>query len=176
MRKIDDNVLIKMIKEKIPRKTIAKHFSCSEAAISKKLKRLIIPPESFENLSPKEKIFVISKLENKSNVDAAMSAYECTSRDSAKSLGHNLMKTEKIASVIEEMHNQGLTIPYRLARLRKLVDHPDPNAALKALDMSFKLDSSYAPEKHMALNVNVDISPRKSKTSGKWQARLPRKL
>ena len=57
----------------------------------------------------------------------------------------------KIA-VAEILQRNGLTKQYRVNRLRELVDSLDSNVALKAIDMTFKLDGSYSPENH---NVNV---------------------
>jgi hypothetical protein len=148
-----------MVKQHKQQKEMAAFFGCSDAAISKRLKRLIIPPESFEVLTDKEKKFVISKLSGKTNTAAAMDAYECTSLDSAKNLGSHLMQSQKIMDVIAEMSKQGLTVPYRIGKLKTLIDHIDPNIIHKGLDMSFKLDGSYAPEKSLNLNINLDISP-----------------
>jgi hypothetical protein len=53
------------------------------------------------------------------------------------------------------MNHCGLTKGYRVRKLKSHVDNRDPNVSLKGLDMSFKLDGSYAPEKH--LNVNLDL-------------------
>ena len=56
-----------------------------------------------------------------------------------------------------ELHGAGLS-----NRIKRLVDHivnRDPNVSLKALDMSFKLDSSYPPQKNINLNTDVPIQP-----------------
>ena len=75
MKKIEDDTLQKMIAEGKPQKEMAKFFGVSDAAISKRIKRLnqAEPPESFKALSPGEKKFVLAKLEGKSGSAAALS-------------------------------------------------------------------------------------------------------
>jgi hypothetical protein len=66
------------------------------------------------------------------------------------------MVKDEIKMAIDELMNHcGLTKGYRVRKLKSHVDNRDPNVSLKGLDMSFKLDGSYAPEKH--LNVNLDL-------------------
>ena len=62
-------------------------------------------------------------------------------------MGSQLMDKSEVQSAIKEMQACGLTMRYRMNRVKSHVDNRDPNVSLKALDMSFKLDGSYAPEK-----------------------------
>ncbi len=97
-RKINDDELIRMFEEGIPQKDIAAHFGCSPPAVCQRLKRLIPPevPESLEALTPKQQSFALQVAGGKSQTAAAMDAFDCTSRDSAKAMGYQMMKREEI--------------------------------------------------------------------------------
>lgn len=158
-RKIDDAILLEMVNEGKEQKEIAEYFGVSPSAVCQRVQRLLPQmPESFEKLTPQQQKFVISKLEGKTNTQSAMDSYECTSLESAKAVGSNLMNNPKVTDAIAEMTQQGLTMHHRIGRLKYLIDHRDPNVVHKGLDMSFKLDGSYQPEKSMALNLNIEIS------------------
>ncbi|MFA4919523.1 MAG: terminase small subunit [Thermodesulfovibrionales bacterium] len=159
MRKTDDEIILKMLKEGKTQKRIAEHFGVSPVAIHKRLKRLSLPPppESLQKLTKKEQKFCIAIAQGKTQTQAAMDSYETSSRKSAKVIGSQLMaKPEIQMSIPELMDYCVIDKPYRIRRLKQIIDSPDLNIAYKGLDMSFKLDGSYAPEKY--LNVNVDIS------------------
>jgi hypothetical protein len=146
-RKIIDNELLSMLKEGKSQKACAVRFGVSEPAITKKLKRLSPPPEpeSLKKLTPKEQKFVVAVAEGKSRTAAAMEAYDVSSRDSAKTLQNTLMQKDDIKIAISElMQIYGLTHGYRINKLKSHIDHVDPVVSLKGLDMSFKLDGSYA--------------------------------
>jgi DNA-binding Lrp family transcriptional regulator len=157
---IDDEKLLSMIKE-MPQKEIARHFGVSPSAVCKQLKRLLPAPETIldkYDLTKKEKAFIKAKAAGATNTQAAMNAYETTSMESAKSLGSALMNKPEIKESIQDiMENEGLTRTYRVVKLKKHVDNRDPNISLKGLDMSFKLDGSYAPEKHEVASINLNI-------------------
>jgi hypothetical protein len=109
------------------------------------------------DLTDQQKHFVIEKAKGKTNTQAALASYEVTSMQSAKVIGSQLMGKPEIEMAINElMAEAGLTKRYRLRKVRQHIDHPDPNVSLKGLDMSFKLDGSYAPEKHMNLDIDID--------------------
>lgn len=148
-----------MIKQGIPQKDIAKHFGVSCPAICKRLKRLSPQPEVIldkHNLTDKEKAFVIEKTKGKTNTQAVLSSYEVSSMESAKVIGSQLMAKPEVKMAIDELMEQhGLTRSYRVQRIKHHVDHADPNVSLKALDMTFKLDGSYAPERHAVANFSI---------------------
>jgi transposase len=150
MRRTNDEEILRMLREGKQQKEIANHFGVTPSYICKRV-RLLLPqdePESFRNLTDKEKRFVLEKARGKTNLDAAMKSYDVTSRESAKVLGSNLMDKEEIRLAIDELMEQaGMGRRYRVQRLKTCVDHPDPNVTLKALDQSWRLDGSYAPEK-----------------------------
>lgn len=155
MRKTDDNKIFEMLREGKSQKEIAEHFEVSPAAICKRVKRLLPPPKSLDNLTDKEQKFCIEVASGKTQTQAVINSYEVTSRESAKVLGSQLMSKPEIKMAIDElMDYHGLTRSYRIQRLKHHVDHSDPVVSLKALDLSWKLDGSYAPEK--LINMNYD--------------------
>ena len=146
MRKTDDSIIIEMLAQGKLQKEIAEHFNVSPAAICKRVKRLqpIEEPESFKNLSQKEKKFALEVADGKSQTNAALASHDCTSRESAKAMGYQLMQKPDIQMAVSElMQEEGLTKRYRVQRLKNHVDHSDPGISLKALDQSWRLDGEY---------------------------------
>lgn len=158
MKKVDDEKLIEMLEQKIPQKEIAAFFGCAESYITKRKKRLLTPNmdelETFSGLTDQQKRFVLAKAEGQTNVQAVTNSYEVTSKESAKSLGTQLMQNPVIQKSLTELMNiHGLTREDRIKQLRKLVFHNDGNISLRALDQTWKLDGSYAPEQHVNYTV-----------------------
>ena len=158
-RKIDDTLLLEMLREGKMQAEAAAHFNVSPAAVCKRLKRLSSPsPESIlekHGLTERQGAFAIERAKGKTATQAAMASYEAGSIESAKAIGSQLMKQAEITSAIEELMNvHGLTKDYRIGRLKTIVDHKDPIVVHKGLDMSWKLDGSYAPEKHTHIGVS----------------------
>ena len=150
MRRTDNETIRRMKAEGKTGKSIAEYFGVSVAYICKRWKRIqpVKEPEIFSSLTGKQKKFVLAKAEGKSNTNAAMEAFEVTSRDSAKALGHNLMKDPDIDRAIQEiMCEEGLTRRHVIRRLKELVDCADGNIAIKGIDVANKLSGDYAPEK-----------------------------
>lgn len=150
MKKIDDEVLTKMIAEGKPQREMARLFDVSDAAISKKIKRLTqaAPPESFAGLTSKKKKFVLAKLEGKSNTAAALDAYNCGSVESAKTIGSKLAGDPDVSTAISDlMHQEGIGRRYRVKRLRDVINAADLGIVTRGLDMANKLTGDYAPDK-----------------------------
>ena len=164
-RKIDINELEQMLKQGMPKMKIAEHFKVTPAAITKACKKLMSIPESFASLTDKQKKFALSIAQGKTATQSALDAYECSSRKSAKVLGANLMADPDMrAAIADILAEEGLTKRYRIQRLKHCVDHKDPTVCLKGLDMSFKLDGSYAPEKQINLLTSLpEVSERRRK-------------
>lgn len=162
-KKIDDNVLLEMYRNGIPQKDMAKHFGVSEPAISKRLKRILPQPESLESLqilTPPQQNFVLEKAKGATDINAALASFNCTSPNSAKALGHKLMKRNDIQLAVSEvMQQEGLTRRRRVRKLAQHINNADPNISLKALDQSWKLDGAYAPEQHQHLHLSVRDIP-----------------
>jgi hypothetical protein len=156
-RKIDDTQLLEMLKQGKMQKEIAEYFGVSPAAVCSRLKRLLPQPEAVldrYDLTDQQKQFVIEKAKGKTNTQAALACYEVSSMQSAKVIGSQLMSNPEIGMAINELLELHLPQCYRVRKLRSHADNPDPVVSLKALDLSWKLDGSYAPEKH--LNVEID--------------------
>lgn len=157
-KKINDEKLLEMFQAGKSGKECAEYFGVSPAAISKKLKRLqpSAPPESLTALTPKEQRFVLERARGKNQTEAALAAYECGSRQSAKVIGSNLMRRPEIELAITDlMAEVGLTKRYRLSKLKQHVDSRSADISLKALDQSWKLSGDYAPEKHMVATIDI---------------------
>ena len=90
-RKINDSRLITLKNEGRLQKDIAKILGVSEPAITKRLNRLFPeryePPKSLEVLTDKEKRFAIERAGGRTATEAALNAFECSSRNSAKVIG-----------------------------------------------------------------------------------------
>lgn len=178
MRKTNDLEIIRMHDEGKTGVEIAAHFGVSSAAVSKRLKGLLPArePESFGSLTDKQKKFVLAKAEGKSNTSVAMEAFDVTSRDSAKAIGHELVQDPDIKLALSDlMAQEGLTRRHRVRRLRDAIDHPDPNVSLKGLDQSWKLEGLYGVEAPIVqLNFNTLIM--EAHAIDKEIARLEREL
>jgi hypothetical protein len=147
MRKINDDLLRQMLDDKKSQREIAVHFGVSDAAISKRIQRLKLMalPESVTKLPPQQQRFVLIKAGGASNLEAAQASFDCSNSDSAKSIGCKLMSEPDITTAIKDiLAQEGYPIRKRLKRLGDLIDCPDLTVAGKGLDMSFKLDGSYA--------------------------------
>ncbi len=158
-RKTNDQEILRLLQEGKNQKEIAHHFGVSPVAIHKRLKRLTPAPEipNFNKLSQKEKKFVVEKVKGKSNIQAVTISHDVTTKESAKSMASQLMaKPEIQMSITELMEYCGIDKPYRIRRLKQIIDSSDLNIAHKGLDMSFKLDGSYADEKHLHGVVSID--------------------
>ena len=157
MRLIDDKAMLEMLDQGLSQKQVAGQFKVSEAAISKRLKRLrsYQLPDSFERLTSKQQKFALSIAEGKSQTAAAMEAFDCTDRTSGKALGSRMMKDPDVSIAIQDLlHQEGLGRRDRIRRLKALVMSKDLSVAGKGLDMAFKIAGEYAPEQ---IDMNTRI-------------------
>jgi predicted transcriptional regulator len=160
MSKISPEALLRMVEEKASRRDMAARFGCSEAAISKRLSRMTATPAEplkIDNLTPKEKSFVVAMARGESQTSAAWHAYDCGSRNSSKSLGSTLMKNQNIKEALEEIRDREIPIAHLVKKLRMHVDSHDPSTSLRAVDMGLKLHDAYPATKNMNLNANIDV-------------------
>jgi phage terminase small subunit len=160
IKKIDSEILGKMIAEGKPQKEMALFFGVSEAAISKRIKRLKRPdtPDSFKKLTLGEKRFVLAKIEGKSGTASALEAFNCGSVQSAKAIGSRLSNDPDIRIAINDlMHQEGIGRRMRTRRLRDVIQAQDLGIAAKGLDMANRLTGEYAPDK-------IDINNQHSQT------------
>ena len=165
-RKIDDNLLLQLFREEKDKKGIqkklAEHFNVSPVAIHKRLKRILPKPQSLEKLTDKEQKFVVAVASGKSRTQAAMDSFDVSTRASAKAMQNALMQKDDVRIAINELLEiYGLTRGYRINKLKTHIDHVDPGISLKGLDMSFKLDGLYAPEKHINVNFDYQVESKR---------------
>ena len=164
MKLINDEIMMEMLNNGFSQKDVAQRFSVSEAAVSKRLKRLRAYqlPESFDKLTLKQQKFALSVAEGKSQTAAAMEAFDCADRTSGKALGSRMMKDPDVSIAIQDLlHQEGLGRRDRIRRLKALVMSKDLSVAGKGLDMAFKIAGEYAPEQidinARMLSVHADI-------------------
>ena len=155
MRKIIDTELLELLDQGMTQKEAAQHFNCSEPAISKRLRKLRQRiPKAFDKLNVKRQNFAIALATGESKTKAAALVYNTSTVDSARTIGKRLGADSDIQTAVAEiLQRNGLTKQYRVNRLRELVDSLDSNVAIRAIDMTFKLDGSYS-ETH----VNVTLT------------------
>ena len=163
MKKIDDTILVEMADRGEPQKVIAQHFAVSEAAISKRLKRLRMQNAHaavLSKLTEKEKVFVAEICSGTSQTQSALAAFDVGSIDSAKSIGNRLMKDSDIQRAISSiMEEQGLTRTHLIRRLKSHVDGPDAQVSIRGIETGLKLFDAFPSIKNLNLNVNADVSP-----------------
>lgn len=164
-RLINDEELIELLKQGETQKAAALHFGVSEAAISKKIRRLLPPPDLDKySLTQKQKAFIVEKVKGVSNTDAAMKAYDCKDRASAKTLANTLLKKADIqASITELMEVCGVGRFQRVKKLSEFVNHRDPAIGIRGLNMAFKLGKDYPSDTNVVgqsnsftqININI---------------------
>ncbi len=150
MKKINDGKLLELLNSGKNQKQAAAILGVSEPAVSKRLKRLMPVPETphFDQLTNKEKRYVIERVKGSTQTQSALKSFECGSMESAKVIGSQLAKKPDIEmSITELMSHCGIDIKYRMRRLKQIIDSKDLGIVHKGLDMSFKLEGRYAPEK-----------------------------
>jgi hypothetical protein len=159
-RKINDTKLLEMMEQGKTTKELADYFKVSDTAIKKRKRKLKayqgVIPESVRKLTPKKKAFVLAHaLEGKTKTEACLASHDCKNREVAKALGSKLSHEPDIQTALADlkksmtsiMIEEGFSTRGRIRRLRDIADSTNQADALKALDMSFKLDNSYAPDK-----------------------------
>jgi len=165
MRKINDKELLYMIDKNTPQKDMAAHFGVSDAAISKRLKRLrqiATRPAILDKLTDKEQRFVAEIVSGKNQTQAALSAFNVGSMDSAKTIGCRLAKDPEIQGAITAvLESEGLSRRYLVRKLKNHVEGIDPNVSLRALDIGLKLHDAYpaTTTKNLNINATLDIDP-----------------
>lgn len=132
-----------------------------------------------DNLKPKEKDFTKEYIANGNNAKkAAKKVLPHVTDGSAGVLGHRMLKKVKENGLLEkylpekhllEKHRQFLDAPkitryFKKGEIETEVEEFD-GTAVKALDMAYKLKGSYAPEKNMNVNVNVEMIPDEKLTA-----------
>jgi hypothetical protein len=108
--RIDNEEILTMLKEGKLQKEIEEHFGVTPAAICRRVKKMLPPPESLDDLTDKERKFAIEKSKGKTATEAALSSFEVASRESAKVIGSQLMGKDNVQVAIKDlMEFHGLT-------------------------------------------------------------------
>lgn len=77
--------------------------------------------------------------------------------DSARSLGSQLLSDPKVQKAIADQLPDDLLAEKHLALLNKMEgEEIDVNAVSKGLDLAYKVKGTYAPEKKISLNRNIN--------------------
>lgn len=159
MSKIHYDELQTMLKNGQSQADCSRHFQVSEAAISKAVKRLKSAeiPSSMEKLSTKARTFVLNLAEGKNATEAALVAYDCKTRDVARTMGCRMAKEPDIELALADLLAQeGLPKRERIRHLKRLIESNDLSAVSRGLETSFRLDGSFV-EKHMVIVEHRDI-------------------
>lgn len=119
-------------------------------------------------LTKKEKGFVKDMLKTDNATFAALNNYDIRSEDKENVAGaigsENLTKPKIIKAIadrlpddlLEERHLELLNKREVIKMFNgegKVIDQPDTQAVSKGLEMAYKIKGSYAPEKHVNLNL-----------------------
>jgi Mn-dependent DtxR family transcriptional regulator len=131
--------LMALLDQGLTQKQASERLGVSPAAVSKRMKRL--PPPSLTKLTPKERMFVEGRVKGLNQAESVCQAYDVSSRQSAKSLGHTLSKNPNITKALADlMEHHGIGRSRRVQKLAQHIENLDATVSLKALDTSFKLD------------------------------------
>jgi predicted transcriptional regulator len=131
--------LMALLDQGLTQKAAAERLGVSPAAVSKRMQRL--PPASLAKLTHKERKFVEGLSKGLSKTEACNQAYDVSSRDSAKALGHTLSKNPEVCTALADlMEHHGIGRSRRVQKLAQHIENLDATVSLKALDTSFKLD------------------------------------
>lgn len=121
-------------------------------------------------LTHKEKGFVEDFVRTNNGTLSALNHYDTTNPDVAAAIASENLNKPKIQKAIAEMLPDDLLAERHLELLNKrevskvdgeIIDVPDTQAVSKGLDMAYKLKGSYAPEKTINQNVNLNITDKK---------------
>lgn len=143
-----------------------------------------------DKLTKKQRIFVEHYALTENGVQSALKAYDIKSEDPtnvAKVIaGENLTKPNLINAIEEKKLSIAERIPDDLLvkRHTELLNQKDPitgkldaQAVGKGLDMAYKIKGTYAPEKTVNLDVNVDITnPQTISLAKEYEEKLKNNL
>lgn len=120
-------------------------------------------------LTKKQKVFVEEYAETGNGTQSALKAYDTDSPKVASVIAVENLAKPSIKEALEEalpdsmlleVHREGLYATKPIYVEGKRVDEDaDFTVRAKYLDMGYKLKGSYAAEKHLNLNVELDLPP-----------------
>ncbi|MDE2232919.1 MAG: terminase small subunit [Patescibacteria group bacterium] len=121
-------------------------------------------------LTKKQRKFVNAYVEGKPGVKAALEAYDTEKYNVANAIAtENLQKP----AIVAELHKLGFDSNNAKRVVGEILndDTVEPTARLNAADKVFKVNSDYAPERRVNLNLDADLTERESRI-GETLARL----
>jgi len=145
MRKIESDEELLQLCETMTGREAAKYYGVSEAAISKRLKRLRqqAPPESLSRLTEKQRKFAVCLTQGMTQTDACMQSHDVVDRNSAKSLGHKLARDPDVSTAVADLLAQvGIPKRRRAERLADMIESADLGIVGRGLELSYRLDRS----------------------------------
>ena len=150
--------LMALLDQGLTQKEASEQLGVSPAAVSKRMKRL--PPPSLTKLTSKERKFVECRAKGVSQTESACQAYEVSSRQSAKALGHTLSKNPNISTALADlMEYKGIGRERRVEKLAEHIENQDPTVSLRALDAAFKIDGYQTKNDAQEVTIKlVDLS------------------
>ncbi len=108
-------------------------------------------------LTKKRKGFVKDYLETGNGTLAVKENFDVVNENSARVMASQLLDDPKVQKAIQDALPDYLLAEKHLALLNKMTgDEIDVNAVKSGLDMAYKLKGSYAPEKKLNLNLEVN--------------------
>jgi hypothetical protein len=132
-------------------KEIAKIFKVSLAAVYRaipKLARLTVPA-SFEELTPKQQMFIQLKNQGLSGTEAACRAFDVTSRKSGREISSVLLARPDIQDAMaDHLEWVGMGRGRRAEILAGICENSDPQVALGGLREAMKASGDYPPQQH----------------------------
>lgn len=147
-------------------------------------------------LRPEEKKFALEFIKNGGNATQAVldAGIESKTRNAAGVKGNKLLNRPRVQQEIQsiadsipdklliERHLQLLNVPkikrtYRKGELEHETEELDSNAISRGLDMAYKIKGTYAPEKNVNLNVDIDTKdPKAIALAKEYEERLKQGL
>ena len=134
-------------------------------------------PQKKRRLTKQDKKFIDEYVEHGNGTKAAKKAFEIVDPNYAGVKAHETLRNPKIINAIEEalsddvlakVHSEGLeankvisaNITYGDAdeKTNDFIEIPDHATRAKFLDMGYKVKGRYAAEKHLTVNVDLEVS------------------
>ena len=146
-----------------------------------------------DQLSAQDQEFVREVAITGNQTQAAKKAYGIKGEGYARVKGHRLITKDNIVNAVEEVkktiaeqipddlsvkvHLEGLNASRTIKAGEEAIVEPDYAVRHKYLDTAHKLKGTYAPEKTLNLDVNVDITdPKARELALEYEAKLKSNL
>jgi len=133
----------------------AEELGFAEETISRSVKKLNKLAPLYE-LTEKEQMFVKEMATAPSQAEAAFKAFDCSSRESAKVIGSQLMARPEVkAAFAAWLEFKGMGREKRAEKLVKFIEDPDPSVSLRALEIGMKAGRDFPDPK-----LEIEEKPR----------------